>query len=100
MGNCSDKKALATDEKEQTKVFIVVGPSGVGKDSLMQRLFEKYPNSFQKAVTHTSRGRREGEVDGVNYHYVTREEFAALAARVDEYEGKKQGKKTEEVKNG
>ena len=32
--------------------------------------------------------------------YVTREEFAALAARVEEYEGKKQGKKTEEVKNG
>lgn len=32
--------------------------------------------------------------------YVTREEFAALAARVEEYESKKQGKKTEEVKNG
>ena len=81
MGNCSDKKALATDEKEQTKVLIVVGPSGVGKDSLMQRLFEKYPNSFQKAVTHTSRGRREGEVDGVNYHYVTREEFEDLKSK-------------------
>lgn len=38
--------------------------------------------------------------NAVPQDYVTREEFAALAARMDEYEGKKQGKKTEEVKNG
>lgn len=38
--------------------------------------------------------------NAVQQDYVTREEFAALAARVEEYESKKQGKKTEEVKNG
>ena len=38
--------------------------------------------------------------NAVTQDYVTREEFAALAARVEEYESKKQGKKTEEVKNG
>lgn len=38
--------------------------------------------------------------NAVPQDYVTREEFAALAARVEEYESKKQGKKTEEVKNG
>ena len=33
------------------KVLIVVGPSGVGKDTLMLKLFQKYPNNFQKGVT-------------------------------------------------
>ena len=60
------------------KVLVVVGPSGVGKDTLMLKLFEKYPNSFKKGVTTTSRGMREGEKEGENYYYLTKEEFLAL----------------------
>jgi guanylate kinase len=66
------------EAKPKNKVLVVVGPSGVGKDTLMLKLFEKYPNVFKKGTTHTSRQIRPGEVDGENYHYVTKEAFLDL----------------------
>ena len=60
------------------KVLVVVGPSGVGKDTVMQKVFEKHPGFFKKGVTHTSRKIREGEKEGFNYYYVTKEEFLKL----------------------
>ena len=60
------------------KVLVVVGPSGVGKDTLMQRVFEKYPGHFKKGVTHTSRKMRPGEKEGYNYYYVSMEDFLKL----------------------
>ena len=60
------------------KVLVVVGPSGVGKDTLMQKVFDKHPGSFKKGVTHTSRKMRPGEKEGFNYYYVSEEEFLKL----------------------
>ena len=60
------------------KVLVVVGPSGVGKDTVMQKVLEKYPDKFKKGVTHTSRKMRPGEKEGFNYYYVTEEEFLKL----------------------
>ena len=60
------------------KVLVVVGPSGVGKDTVMQKVLEKYPEKFKKGVTHTSRKMRPGEKEGFNYYYVTEEEFLKL----------------------
>ena len=68
------------NEEKINKILIVVGPSGVGKDTLMQKVFEKYPGFFKKGVTHTSRKMREGEKEGFNYYYVTKEEFLKLDA--------------------
>ena len=64
----------------KNKILIIVGPSGVGKDTLMQQVFEKHPGFFKKGVTHTSRKIREGEKEGFNYYYVTKEEFLKLDA--------------------
>ena len=64
----------------KNKILIIVGPSGVGKDTLMQKVFEKHPGFFKKGVTHTSRKIREGEKEGFNYYYVTKEEFLKLDA--------------------
>ena len=63
---------------EGNKVLVVVGPSGVGKDTVMQKILEKYPKIFKKGVTHTSRKMRPGEKEGFNYYYVTEEEFLKL----------------------
>ena len=60
------------------KVLVVVGPSGVGKDTLMQKVFDKHPGSFKKGVTHTSRKMRPGEKEGYNYYYISKEEFLKL----------------------
>ena len=60
------------------KVLVVVGPSGVGKDTLMQKVFEKHPGSFKKGVTHTSRKMRPGEKEGYNYYYVSKDDFFKL----------------------
>ena len=53
------------------KVFALVGPSGCGKDTILKTLLKKYNKSkkFHPIVSYTTRPMREGEIDGVNYHY-------------------------------
>ena len=79
---CQTSDSTGTEKNdqrpEQNKVLVVVGPSGVGKDTLMQRVFDKHPDIFKKGVTHTSRKMRKGEKEGYNYYYVTEEEFLKL----------------------
>jgi guanylate kinase len=56
------------------KVFVITGPSGVGKGTLISRLLERVPD-LELSVSATTRQPREGEVDGRDYHFLTREEF-------------------------
>ena len=71
-------KTEENNDSKKNKVLVVVGPSGVGKDTLMQKVFDKHPNVFRKGVTHTSRKMRQGEKEGYNYYYVSEEEFLKL----------------------
>ena len=76
---CDSTGTEKNDQRpEQNKVLVVVGPSGVGKDTLMQKVFDKHPDINKKGVTHTSRKMRKGEKEGYNYYYVTEEEFLKL----------------------
>lgn len=56
------------------KVVVVMGPSGSGKGVLLAFLKNSYPD-LRFAVSATTRAKRPGEVDGVNYHYMTVEQF-------------------------
>jgi len=56
---------------------IVSAPSGAGKTSLVRRIIEEVPG-ITVAVSHTTRPKREGDVDGSAYHFVSREEFEQL----------------------
>eukprot|EP00474_Spongospora_subterranea_P000380 CRZ00838.1 hypothetical protein [Spongospora subterranea] len=58
--------------------LVVVGPSGVGKGSLIKKLLHKFPDSFGFCVSHTTRLPRSGEVDGVSYHFVPREKMEEM----------------------
>ena len=61
-------------ESQFPRVIIISGPSGVGKDSVIEKLRDVYPDA-QYVVTATSRPMRDGEVDGVHYIFLEREEF-------------------------
>jgi guanylate kinase len=56
------------------------GPSGVGKDTLYRRLVEAHPDVFSRSVSHTTRGPRPGEEDGVHYNFVSHADFESLLA--------------------
>lgn len=60
-------------------LLIVSAPSGAGKTSLVAALLEQDPR-LVVSVSHTTRPRRPRERDGVNYHFVDAERFAAMAA--------------------
>ncbi|ESK96424.1 guanylate kinase [Moniliophthora roreri MCA 2997] len=58
--------------------LVLSGPSGVGKSTLLRRLFAELPDKFGFSVSHTTRAPRPGETDGKEYHFVTREKFLEL----------------------
>jgi guanylate kinase len=60
-------------------LFIVSAPSGAGKTTLVERLVEQLPN-LKMSRSYTSRPAREGEADGVDYNFVSRERFEAMIA--------------------
>ena len=55
--------------------FVLSGPSGCGKGTIVKELLKKYPDTFALSVSATTRAPRVGEVDGVHYYFITREEF-------------------------
>jgi guanylate kinase len=61
-------------------LFIVCAPSGAGKTSLVNALIEREP-SIELSVSYTTREPREGEIDGVDYHFVTHAAFVEMAGR-------------------
>ncbi|KAK4234862.1 P-loop containing nucleoside triphosphate hydrolase protein [Achaetomium macrosporum] len=61
--------------------IVISGPSGVGKGTLYNLLFQRHPDTFTLSVSHTTRGPRPGEQDGVHYHFVTKEAFLELKAK-------------------
>jgi guanylate kinase len=66
--------------KKRGIFFLVAGPAGVGKTTLLQRLLEE-EKDLVKAVSVTTRKPRQGEVDGVAYHFWDTERFGEAAQR-------------------
>jgi guanylate kinase len=60
------------------RVFVITGPSGVGKGTLIRALRERVPG-LELSISATTREPRSGEEDGADYHFLTAENFAARA---------------------
>lgn len=63
----------------QGTLFIISAPSGAGKTSLVAEILARMDN-IQASVSHTTRACRPGEVDGVNYHFISQDTFASMVA--------------------
>ncbi len=62
------------------KLVIISGPSGAGKSTVVRRLIQRCPLPLVLSVSATTRPPRRGERDGVEYHFLSREEFARRRA--------------------
>ncbi|WP_421384513.1 guanylate kinase [Bacillus salacetis] len=64
--------------KEKGLLIVLSGPSGVGKGTVRKEIFSQKDTQFEYSISMTTRLPREGEVDGVDYFFKSREEFESL----------------------
>ena len=57
------------------KIVALMGEAGSGKDTILHRIMEKYPSYFNEIISCTTRAPRQGEKEGVNYHFLSVEDF-------------------------
>ena len=62
------------------KLVVISGFSGAGKGTLMKALMKEYGDSYALSVSATTRNPRPGEMDGVDYFFVTRDKFEQMIA--------------------
>ena len=67
--------------KKRGILIIVSGFSGAGKGTLMKALLNEYPEQYALSISATTRNPREGEEDGREYFFVTKEEFEKMIAK-------------------
>jgi guanylate kinase len=85
------------------KVFVITGPSGVGKGTLIATLLERIPD-LELSISATTREPRKGEVNGRDYHFLSLDEFDRRIAAEDflefaTYSGNRYGTLRSEVRN-
>ena len=68
-----------SNERKKGLLVVVSGPSGAGKGTVLAHAIRNYPN-LQYSVSVTTREPRPGEVDGVNYYFVTKDRFKEMLA--------------------
>jgi len=62
-------------------LIILSGPSGAGKSTVIRRLLQRFPNKLRLSVSATTRPKRQGEQEGVDYYFWDRDRFEAEVAR-------------------
>ncbi len=82
-------------------LMVISGPSGSGKGELVKRVLARR-DDFKLSISATTRGIRDGEIHGVHYHFITREEFERRIANEEileynEYQGNLYGTPKREV---
>lgn len=71
-----EEVALYYPRANHKRPIVLIGPPNIGRHELRQRLMED-SERFAAAIPHTSRARKDGEVDGQDYHFITRAQFEA-----------------------
>jgi len=70
-------------EKKRVELVVISGPSGAGKTTIIKKLFEDkdLKDKLMFSVSHTTRKKREGEVEGQDYFFVSEEEFMRMVEK-------------------
>ncbi len=76
LGEQADEQIGDLRAARRPRLFVISGPSGVGKDTVIELLRARYPDAYF-AVTVTTRPRRPGEIDGVHYYFLDGATFEA-----------------------
>ena len=71
------------NNRNNNKPLMIVGPSAVGKHSLLNKLKEKYPDIIYNIPLYTTRPKRTNEIEGVDFFFITKEEFLEKKNRND-----------------
>lgn len=74
----SGKKYISKRSKYKHFAVILSGPSGVGKTTVINKFLEKYKKQIEISISATTRLRRNGEQDGKDYYFITKEQFVKL----------------------
>lgn len=69
---------LLYERRNYPLLIVISGPSGVGKDTIARRVIETNPEAFYFVVTATTRPPRRGEIEGVDYIFLSSDEFAEM----------------------
>ena len=72
-------------QKEEKILLILSSPSGAGKTTLTKKIQQKYQN-FKLSISHTTRKPRDNEIEGIDYYFVTNNEFGNLIKTESFYE--------------
>jgi guanylate kinase len=78
-GSAQVTAARGSETRRAGCLFVVSAPSGTGKTTLVERLVERVPN-LAMSRSYTSRAARPGEIDGHDYHFITRRRFEEMIA--------------------
>ena len=68
---------------KERQVVVIAGPSGSGETTITNEIVKRFPNRVKRLVTATTRPPRAGEKNGVDYYFLTNEEFARSKERGD-----------------
>jgi guanylate kinase len=70
---------MSSEQRSRGLLFVVSAPSGTGKTTVVERLVQIFPD-LGMSRSYTSRAMRDGEKDGVDYNFITRERFEEMVA--------------------
>ncbi|OQE47263.1 hypothetical protein PENCOP_c001G08758 [Penicillium coprophilum] len=74
---------MASLTPQDRRPLVISGPSGAGKGTLIQKLIDAHPNTFELTVSHTTRKPRPNEKDGISYHFVSIDTYNSLKSKGD-----------------
>jgi len=83
MLEATSKSASRASSAKPLRPLVLAGPSGVGKSTLVKLLQKEFPGCFGFSVSHTTRSPRQGEQDGVDYHFIEKSNFDELVKQND-----------------